>query len=150
VSVVDIGTIKGDDVVNFSLKTFSNSLDAENFKTLADIVRACSDSVNITLRQDLHECSSISFKNPILLRSEFTFLVDENFLLFFFLRQVHVDTRNRLDSLKRHIGKDVSFNVSKECVILHLVRSVILILGVLLLIVHDSDSQHKLQITIGE
>ena len=61
-SVVDIGTVEGDDVVHFSLNGLPDCLDAQHFEYLADVVRRGPLRVDVSFRQNLQFVFFFFFK----------------------------------------------------------------------------------------
>ena len=127
VTVVHVDTVEGEDSVHLLLHRLPDRLDAETGEDLADVVTACSDGVNIPLRQnlgvgvveilidlitsqlklqfndavvpDLHERRSVSLQNPLRDPLELPEVGQDDPLLVISARQVHVYLADRLQAL---------------------------------------------------
>lgn len=102
-SVIDIGSVERDDIVHFSLDSLSDRLDSEHFKDLADIVGCRSNRINLTFGEHTEQRGTISFKDPVGDRLEPSLRCNNDTLLIISIRLIHVDLRDRRDSLKRQI-----------------------------------------------
>lgn len=111
-TVVDVRTIKGNDVIHFLFHRLPHSLDTKNGKNFTDVVRVGSYWVHVTFTEDLHQTCTVSFQQPLGNRLVLSSFCDHYTLLVVSGWQVHVHFGDTFNALKSHVTKHVSFNAS--------------------------------------
>lgn len=99
VTIVDVQTVELEHHVHFLLDGFSNSLDTEDRKDFANVVRVGTNGINVAFAQDPHQRRAVCFQKPLGDGFEFSGFSNDNPLLLVSLRQVHVHFTDRIDTL---------------------------------------------------
>lgn len=100
VSVVDVGAVKGDDMIHLFLNGLSHSFNTKSRKNFYNIIGCCSDRINIPLAENSHEGRSVSLKDPLSNSLELSLLSDEDPLLVISVGKMHVHLCYGLYSLQ--------------------------------------------------
>ena len=144
VAVVHVDAVEVEHHAHLLLHRLPDGLDAEHAEDLADIVRARPHGVDVSLGKNPHQGRAVRFQEPFCDRLELARLRDHRALLVVRAGQVHVHLGDRLQTLQRHVGQHVGLDATKEHVVLHLVR-LLLVPDVLAVVrVHDADAEHEL------
>lgn len=142
-AVVNVRTIKRDDMVQLSFQSLTHCLNTKNSENLHNVVGGGPNRVHILFTKDPHETDSICFQDPLLQGFKLSIFCDDDFLFVVRLGKMHVHLADLLNALQGHVCQHVGFNASKEDIIVHLIYNLLILLELVLVAVHDADSQYQ-------
>jgi len=142
VPVVHVNTVEGEHHVHFLFHTLSDSLNTKARENLTNIIRTGPYRVNISLCQNLHQCSSVRLKQPLSNPLELSTVSDHNPFLVIIARQVHVHFLNGLQPLQSHVGQHVGLNTAEEHVVLHFI-SLVLFIILTIIPIHNPNTKNQ-------
>lgn len=144
-TIVYVKTVELQHVVHFLLHGLSHSFDSEHLEDLANIVTGRTHRIDVPFAQHLHHGRSVRFQQPLSDGLELSFGRNDDTSLGVRLGQMHVHLSDGFDSLQGHVRQHVSLDTTQEHVVLHLVHIfLVVILELVVLVVHDTNTQHQL------
>ncbi len=127
VTIVHVGPVERDHMMQLLLHGLSHSLDAKNPENLDDIIRRRTHRINGRLTENFHQIYTICFEDPFLKCLVLPVAIDDDFLLGVLGGPVHVDLGDLFDALEGHVREEVGLQTAEERVILHLVQLLLIL-----------------------